>query len=68
MSCGTGRLAVGHLCPSPIGDLDPVDDRGRARVKMPHWPYCSERALLYVPFRDDLCEVLGGALLSGLTG
>ena len=24
----TGLLTVGHLSPSPIGNLDPVDDRG----------------------------------------
>ena len=25
-----GLLTVGHLSPSPIGNLDPVDDRGSA--------------------------------------
>ena len=29
-SSQAGLLTVGHLSPSPIGNLDPVDDRGSA--------------------------------------
>ena len=29
-SCQAGLLTAGHLSPSPIGNLDPVDDQGSA--------------------------------------